>query len=157
GLVRPDEAEAAATKAIEVAPRASMAVGNLATALQMQGELDGAIAAFRRCVELNPSEAGNHSNLIYTLNFHPAYDPAALLAEHRAWAQRHAEGLTAAAAPHALDRASDRRLRVGYVSAHFRNHAVSYFSEPLIAAHDPKEVEIFCYSDARRSDEVTER
>ncbi|REK05448.1 MAG: tetratricopeptide repeat protein [Planctomycetota bacterium] len=157
GLVRPDEAADAARKALELTPQSHTSMGNLATALQMQGDMDGAIAAFRRCIELNPGDAGNHSNLLYTLNFHPGYDAETLFAEHRAWAARHADPLTAAAAPHANDRTPDRRLRVGYVSAHFRHHAVAFFAEPMLAAHDPQQVEVVCYADLRRADAVTER
>ncbi len=157
GLVRPDEAAEAARQAIALQPRSSTAHGNLATALQMQADMDGAIAAFRQAVECNPADAGNHSNLLYTLNFHPDYDSERVLAEHREWAARHAEPLTTAATPHTIDRDPERRLRVGYVSAHFRQHAVAFFSEPLLAAHDRARFEVFCYADLRFSDEATAR
>ncbi len=81
--------------------------------------MDGAIASFRRAIELNPGDFNNHSNLIYSLNFSPHYNAEALFAEHRAWAERHADVLTAAAPPCANDRDPERRLRIGYVSAHF--------------------------------------
>jgi protein O-GlcNAc transferase len=157
GLVRPDEAAEAARQAIALQPRSNMALGNLATALQLQGDMDGAIAAFRQAVECNPADAGNHSNLLYTLNFHPGYDQDRVFAEHLTWAARHAEPLTDVAAPHTLDRDPQRRLRIGYVSAHFRHHAVAFFSEPLLAAHDRGQFEIFCYADMRQSDETTAR
>ncbi len=157
GLVRPDECVTAARKALEFEPRSNRAMGNLASGLQLQGDMAGAIDAYRRCLELNQADASNHSNLVYSLNFDPRYDAAALLAEHRAWAARHAEPLTAVAAPHANDPNPDRKLRVGYVSAHFRHHAVAFFSEPMIAAHDPEQVEVFCYADLRKADETTER
>ncbi len=157
GLVRPDEAAEAARQAIALQPRANMALGNLATALQMQGDMDGTIEAFRQAIECNHADAGNHSNLLYTLNFHPGYDQDRVFAEHRAWAARHAEPFTAAAVPHALDRDPERRLRIGYVSAHFRHHAVAFFSEPLLAAHDREQFEIICYADVRRTDETTAR
>ncbi|HEV3136534.1 MAG TPA: hypothetical protein VGZ26_01495, partial [Pirellulales bacterium] len=98
-----------------------------------------------------------HSNLLYALNFVPGLDPSAVFAEHLAWAQAYAEPLTAAAAPHANDRSPDRRLRVGYLSPHFRRHAVNYFLEPMLAAHDREQFEIFCYSTADMADDVTAR
>ncbi len=156
-LVQPERAVAASRRALELAPQSAAAFARLAAGLQLQGDLDGAIAAYRRAVELNPSDAAEHSNLVYSLNFHPAYDAASLFAEHRAWAARHAEPLTAAAAPHTNERAPERRLRVGYVSSHFREHAVSFFIEPVIARHDRKGYEVFCYSDVRLPDAVTQR
>ncbi len=48
-------------------------------------------------------------------------------------------------------------MRVGYVSAHFQNHAVNFFSEPILAAHDHQRFEVFCYSNVITADETTQR
>ena len=80
-----------------------------------------------------------------------------MFAEHLAWAKQHAEPPTAVAPPHENDRNPDRRLRIGYVSAHFCRHAVNYFTEPLIRAHDRNRFEVFCYSDVLAPDEITAR
>ncbi len=77
--------------------------------------------------------------------------------EHLEWARRHAEPLTAAAPPLTNDPDPDRRLRVGYVSPYFREHAVNFFTEPLITSHDHGAFEIFLYSDNRRDNDATER
>lgn len=37
------------------------------------------------------------------------------------------------------------RLRVGYLSADFREHPVGYHVVQVLEAHDPKHVELFCY------------
>ena len=50
-----------------------------------------------------------------------------------------------------------RRLRIGYVSADFREHPVVSFLEPILAAHDRHRFEIFCYSDVSRPDAITRR
>jgi predicted O-linked N-acetylglucosamine transferase (SPINDLY family) len=50
-----------------------------------------------------------------------------------------------------------RRLRVGYVSADFVRHPVGYFIEAVLKAHDRAQVEIFCYSNAWRTDPLTQR
>ncbi|MBI3839169.1 MAG: tetratricopeptide repeat protein [Planctomycetia bacterium] len=154
---QPDLAVAHCQKGLELDPNSASLHGNLAIALQAQGRSDEAIVSYRKSVELQPDDAKGHSHLIYNLNFQPAYDAPSLFAEHLAWAKRHAEPLTALAPPHANERAPDRRLRVGYVSAHFRRHAVHFFTEPILAAHDHEQFEIFCYSAVLASDEVTAR
>ncbi len=91
------------------------------------------------------------------MNFLPQFDAAAIFAEHLAWAAHHAEPLTAQSAPHDNDRTADRRLRIGYVSPHFRQHAVNFFVEPVLLAHDHEQFEVFCYSSVARPDAVTQR
>jgi predicted O-linked N-acetylglucosamine transferase (SPINDLY family) len=50
-----------------------------------------------------------------------------------------------------------RTLRIGYVSADFRQHAVANFALPLIEAHDRAGFEIHGYGDMPATDSVTER
>jgi predicted O-linked N-acetylglucosamine transferase (SPINDLY family) len=44
---------------------------------------------------------------------------------------------------------------VGYVSPDFRSHAAAFFLEPLLAHHDPDQVETFCYAELTAPDERT--
>jgi predicted O-linked N-acetylglucosamine transferase (SPINDLY family) len=144
-------------QALRIDPTDPKASNNVAGLLRSLGRAAEAVDGFRRAVELQPKQVEVHSNLLYTLNFDSAYDPPAVFAEHLAWAARHAEPLTALAAPHANDRTPGRRLRIGYVSAHFRHHAVNFFTEPVLAAHDHHDFEIFCYSANLFDDAVTQR
>jgi predicted O-linked N-acetylglucosamine transferase (SPINDLY family) len=154
---RRDEAIRCFERAIQIQPDFALAHGNLAVALQALGRLDDAIDEHRRAVALAPDNSGLHSNLLYLLNYHPAYDPQTLFREHRAWGERHADPLLAESAPHRLDRSPARRLRVGYVSPHFMAHAVNFFVEPILAAHDREQFEVTCYSDVAIEDETTQR
>ncbi len=156
-LRRHDEAIECCRRAIAIQPNYPLAHDNLAGSLQLVGRLDEAIEHHRRAVEQEPTSTMLHSNLLYALNYHPGYDSASLAAEHRAWAARHADPLTAASRPHANDPAPDRPLRVGYVSPHFKQHAVNFFVEPLLAAHDRSRFETYCYSDVACEDETTAR
>ena len=154
-----DEAIVASRKAIEINPAIYHAYSNLAICLQSQGQLDQAIETYRTAVAIHPEEARHHSNLVYALNFHPGYDASAIFSEHRRWAERHADPLTVGYGLHPNDRNAQRRLRIGYVSSHFRLHAVNFFSEPMLAAHDHAAFEVFCYSNVAQGecDDVTRR
>ncbi len=50
-----------------------------------------------------------------------------------------------------------RRLRVGYLSGDLRKHSCAHFIEPLWAAHDASQVEIFAYATHGQEDAVTTR
>ena len=153
-----DEAIVASRKAIEIDPNV-YAYSSLAICLLSQGRHDDAMETFRTAVRVHPDDARQHSNLLYALNFHPGYDAPAIFAEHRRWAERHADPLAVGHRPHLNDRDPQRRLRIGYVSSHFRQHAVNFFSEPMLAAHDHATFEIFCYSNVAQKDcdDVTRR
>ncbi len=51
----------------------------------------------------------------------------------------------------------DRRLRVGYLSGDLRTHSCAHFIEPLWAAHDASQVEVFAYATQGQEDAVTAR
>ena len=124
-------------KGLALDPNSATAVRQSGVRPAHPGPRRRGIAWYRKSVSLEPTDNVECcSNLLYALNYIPGVDPAALFAEHLAWARRHAEPLTALAPPHANDRTPDRRLRIGYVSAHFCRHAVNYFTEPMLTAHD---------------------
>jgi protein O-GlcNAc transferase len=149
-----EAAEAAYRGAAARSPDAPGPHMNLAMALNSQGRLDEAMAGFEQVLRLQPENADASHARLCGLNYRSDITPAALLWEHRRWAERFeprpAEG-------HANDRAPGRRLRVGYVSGDFHHHPVGFFLTPVLGAHDPAEVEVFCYSNGERADAVTAR
>ena len=130
---------------------------NLAGALKDIGKLDEAIASYNRAIQLNPSSTVAASNRIYTLNFHPAYDAAALLRQQKAWNEKFARPLHDASPPHEKMPADDRQLRIGYISPDFRDHVVGRNILPLLRQHDRRQFEIFCYSNNAADDWLTTR
>lgn len=130
---------------------------NLSLVLRHLGRSEESDAAIRKAVELAPHDAMLHSNLILYLNYAHGDDGARIRAEADAWARRHAAEKRGRGDFAELDRSPSRRLRVGYVSPDFRLHAVAFFFEPLLRAHDRSRVEVVCYSDARVPDDVTRR
>ena len=156
-LGRPGEAEACYRQALALAPDFVDALGNLAVALRTQGRIGEAIGAYEQALARAPDDAALHSNLIFSLDFHPATTAASALAERRRWNQRYARRLASRVAPHANAPDPQRRLRVGYVSADFRLHSAAVVFGPVILAHDRAAVEVVCYSGVTAPDAATAR
>ena len=133
----PEAAIAALGRAIELRPDLAEAHANLGQALKDVGRLDEALVALRRAVAMRPDLARAASSLVYALHFHPDYDAQAILAEHQAWARAHARPLAAEIRPHENDRTPERRLRVGFLSPDFRDHAVGRALCPPVRSSRP--------------------
>ncbi len=154
---RAREAEDAANRAIAADPLNSNAFNNLGGALMRQSRLREAETALREALRLRPDFALPHSNILFCLNYRDELSPETIFAEYQQWDARHARPLMPADPQFALDRTPGRRLRVGYFSPDFRTHAVALFAEPLLAAHDRSQVELFCYSEVTVEDATTQR
>jgi predicted O-linked N-acetylglucosamine transferase (SPINDLY family) len=89
------------------------------------------------------------------LNYVPGLRQADIYAEHREYAKRHCPAGALRKFRNTRDIA--RKLRVGYVSGDFRKHPVAHFIEPVLARHHRNRVEIFCYYNNPRADDVTTR
>lgn len=155
-LGRKFEAETCCRKALALSPDQAEAWFGLGDALGGQARLDEAVAAYERARKIKPTLHQAHSCELATLNYLVGQDPAQLFQAHRAWDTTHApanpQAVTFRNVPDPI-----RRLRIAYVSRDLRNHAVSFFISPLLKFHDSTAVEVFCYSDALRSDAVTEQ
>jgi predicted O-linked N-acetylglucosamine transferase (SPINDLY family) len=153
----PDEALVSIERAALVAPDHVGALANLGNASKDLGLAEAAIAFYRRALALRPDDAALHSNLILTMMYKPSINPREILDEARNYARIHADPVAAEKEQPQVSRLAGRRLRIGYVSADFQDHAVSFFLEPILASHDRAHVEVFCYADVLQPDAVTER
>jgi protein O-GlcNAc transferase len=153
-LDRPSDAVAACERSIQLRPGFAQAFGMLGNALRDCGRIDEAVTTYRRTVALRPDLPELASKLVYALHFHPQYDPAAILDEHKEWNRRHAEALPVSI--HHNNRSAHRRLRIGYISSDFRNHVVGFNLLPLFRNHDRTRFNITCYSSVTQLDQTTE-
>jgi predicted O-linked N-acetylglucosamine transferase (SPINDLY family) len=154
---QPDEALACFERAIAIDPGDAGALTNLGNAYKDQGRLAEAVACYRRAVDRRPEDPRTHSNLLLALHYQAGADPREILAESDRYAERHAAPLGGSWPLHPVRPRAGRRLRVGYVSADFRDHPVAYFLEPILASHDHGRFEIFAYADVPGPDAVTGR
>ncbi|MGH7180133.1 MAG: tetratricopeptide repeat protein [Tepidisphaeraceae bacterium] len=154
---RPGEAVEVLQAALRQNPAYLPARQNLGGSLLDLGEVEQAIECFRQVIAAPGGNPAAHSNLLYSLHYRDVLSASEMLDAHREFDQLYARALTASAPGFANDRNPERLLRIGYVSAHLRNHAVAVFAEPLIAAHDRASFEVYCYSTASRPDYVSDR
>jgi predicted O-linked N-acetylglucosamine transferase (SPINDLY family) len=152
---RLDEAISAIRQSLELKPQSVEAWNNLGAALKGQGLLDEAIASYRQARQCQPENAQVRSNIILALHFHPRQDTREIQEEQQRWNRQFASGATGRHVSYDNTPIPDRRLRIGYVSADFRDHVVGRNLRPLFHHHDPQSYEIFCYSGVAQPDALT--
>ena len=160
---------------------------NLANALHFQGRSLEAVAAYRETLRLDPEHLDAQQNLLFALHYSPSFSDQQIFQEHLLAATKRmfhpgepapraaAVGPVAAAEATSLSSApgrpapdrpwpagapvagSGRRIRIGYLSPDFRDHAVARFIEPILSHHDRSRFEVFCYANLARPDQTTER
>lgn len=143
--------------ALGLAPHGAATHNNLGAALREIGRHEEAIACFRRALELAPHLAKARSSLILALLYTPGTTRAMLAEETQRWWREHGTPLWRGDRPFPNDRDPDRPLRIGYVSADFRDHPVGRHLLPLLREHDRAQFTITAYSGARGTDRTTAR
>lgn len=148
------EAERCFRRAIEIEP--DRAEAYLALAGVVADGAGEAVAHRRAVLEMNPDLPGVHSSLLMCLHYGPEASAEELRDEHFRFGRRHAAPLQPARVSRREGRDPNKRLRVGFVSADFRFHAIAFLVLPLLKARDAAQWEAFCYSSTRKADAWTE-
>jgi len=145
------------SRSVKAWPNNAIFHNNLGSMLVQSGRTEEAAGLFRRALEIDPGLHEARTNLLFIMVLLDGVRPEEIYAEHVAWAKIHADPLPALSRGHANARDPERRLRVGYVSADFRQHALSYFIEPALELHDAAAFELVCFHSGRVVDAVTRR
>ena len=137
-------------------PNHVVARNNLANVLANQGDIEQALPEWRKVLELQPDYHAAHSNFLLALNYLPGSSRDEIFRQHVAW-----ERSVTCSEPfdrvYRNDTDPDRRIRIAYVSADYRQHSVSYFIESVLKQHDRDRIYVICYSNVTRVDTVTQR
>jgi len=153
---RADEALHAFYETARLAPDDLLNWQDIIVANLVTGEVGSAMASVRKLMEAKPSDARLQSELILSMHYLDTIEPSEILDQSREWAERFARPLyPSSSQPHCNDPSPDRRLRIGYISGDFREHPIGRLVAPILAAHDPEQFEIICYSDVTKPDEMT--
>ncbi len=139
-----------AARALDHRPGDAVAAFNLATAYFALGRIREARETFARV----PRADAEISSLA-ALSYQDPLDIGALAEAHRQWGRRMVEA-AGVPPPLAPRPAAGRRLRLGFVSADFRQHPVAFFIEGLLRRLDRSRFELVLYFDAPNRDAMTE-
>ena len=147
-------ARAAFERALTSEPESVGAQLNLASVLMFQGRAEEAMAIYERALGTAADTPALGDNLLYAMLYGSRYTADEIALCHRRWPERYAATLK----PFTRGtRPSGRgRLRVGYVSPDFYDHAVARFLLPLLGGHDRERFEVFAYSDVVQADGITQ-
>lgn len=150
------EAANAYRAAARLQPAQAMFQANLGGALLRLGAQNEAVKAFDEALRLAPKDASIRSNRILAGSYVTS-SAADLWEQADAWGRLHGQVSKSKAMVHTNLPDPERRLRIGLVSADFRNHAAVYWIEPLLVGLHQGDCELVCYSNSPRVDAVTER
>ena len=152
------EAEIVCRQALSIDPGFAAAWNNLGNALIELGRFEEAAECYRQALALCPdfSEAVHNSGsgALFNMLYRHDLSTPEIANRHRQWGAS-----LPLPAPRPFRRLIEpgRRLRVGYLSPDFRQHAMLHFLEPLLAAHDRRHFEVFCYAQGPAMDAHTQR
>jgi predicted O-linked N-acetylglucosamine transferase (SPINDLY family) len=168
------EAVTAFQHALSLKPDYAEAFYNLGNAWRELGKPEGAIAAYGQALRLRPDDADALSQLVYQRwracdwSAHDAdqarlldlvrqgarippfvliaanASPAEQLACARRWVEPFGRAVPRPLPPHPSDRHD--RIRLGYLSADFHQHATAHLAAELFERHDRARFEVFAYS-----------
>jgi len=131
---------------------------NISALIHLQrGEPQTALSLLRQALANSPEPATIHSNLLYALLMNPATTPDEYLNEARQWQRQHKipDEKIYSHSP-ADPQPSEKKLRLGFISADLRRHSVSYFLLPLLKQLKNHKFAIYSYADIRYADDYSE-
>ena len=143
-------------KALSIQPEYVLAYNELGNIFRDIGMIDEALISFRNALSIDLDYWRACRNSLFTMNFIPEITQEEIYSESLQLGTRYVNKVLSNDVIFNNTLESGRRLKIGYVSGDFRKHSMNYFFEPLIKDHNRKSVEVFCYSNVKKTDSATE-
>jgi len=158
---RPLDAQAICLKAIELKPDFAEAYYNLGNAFNEIGAQSEAQFAYLRAIELKPDSLQAYDNMLMGMNYNPDFSISyykKCAGKYEDLIDRGVSGFNCKFTNHNISKCiskSKNRLKVGFVSGDFRNHAVGLLLENMLSSI--RNIELYAYSAHNAEDELTWR
>jgi protein O-GlcNAc transferase len=121
------------------------------------GNLARGLSSLQRAFALEPALADAECKYVFYSAFSPGIGADELLGIAGGYSEHHLRALRDRQRPHPQGRSPERPLRVGYVSADFREHTLRLFVRPVLLYHDRGQFEVHCYPSVKAPDTWTDR
>jgi len=135
-------------------PISSKIMAQSANCYGAMGNTEQADACLRKSLELDISNANAHSNLLYVMNNSDKYLQRQMFEEATNWDRLHSVRPDSWVIQPAPVR-KEAKLRIGLVSADFRQHPGGMLLYPFIEHYDRNCLEVFCYFNHHKYDQMT--
>jgi len=152
------------TKGIEILnevlshdPRSSEDWMHLGICLCNIGRVDDAVLALEKALRGNRSNFAVAGYLLLIRHYLPSISARRHFRQHIRIARAIELQRTRTYTYTPKDRQGARRLKIGYISADFREHSVSYLVEPILQFRNKHRFEVVCFSDVLKADATTRR
>lgn len=126
---------------------ATLAAG-LAWALHDAGRTDQSADVLRGAMRASPDNPNLASALAAVVNYVPGLAPEEVFAAHRAYGRILEKLLPPPSPPPIADPDPDRRVRLGMISANFRDHSVAFFIRAMLERLDESAFDLVLYDTA---------
>ena len=150
------EALGYALRAAEVNPDSAEAHQSVAALLGKLSDYGEVCAECDAALALKPDDYAIWASRLFHYSYHPDLSAEAIVGEFVRWGDRFPALSQFSFADH--DRATGRRLRVGYVSPDLCRHSTRFFFTPLFSHHDRSRFELYAYANVSqgREDKFTD-
>ena len=156
-LGRLDEAQESYKQAITLKSNYAEAHNNLGGLLKQRGRSEEALISYNRSIELKANFSDAYSNRNLCLNYSSLWSPLFIYKQHLEFEKQFGSFKAVPSLTLPIKKEASERLRIGYVSADFKEHSVAFFFEPLLKNHNSHIVETFCYHNNVVVDDTTKR
>lgn len=154
-MEEPEQALAEIKESIKILPNIPHLHTNLGIINLSLSRADDAIECFRQALYIDPEFSHARSSMLFALSHSSKVTPEELYREHRVFGKMLEETVSGKEyTSYSNTRIVDRVLKIGFVSADFRNHAVAKFVIPFFEElHHRKEFATYAYSNHGAVDE----
>ena len=141
-------------EAIKKNPNSSKALGNLANIHQRNGYHEKAIMLYMKSMSIDPKNTLVFSNYLFSISLFPNLSDNDVFKEHLKFGEKF-NNPKDIFLNHKVSKISKRKIKLGFVSADFKDHAIKTVLLPSFEKINKQKFEIYAYSNSYYEDDTT--